>query len=204
MGRGNADALAEITHIKGIGMTRLTIKTSSPEARYKRGRQQAKESVSPPSRPWLALLVSMLVVYTASGLGALASVQAKSFYALLQQPSWAPPAAVFGPVWTTLFTLMGIAAWLVWKAPEHRRALTWFALQLMVNVLWSWLFFAWHQGAWAFVDVIVLEIFIWVTAWQFWRLNRWAALLLLPYALWVSFAAALNFWLWQNNPGLLG
>lgn len=186
-------------------MTRLTIKSSSPEARYKRGRRRERLPVAvPPRRPWLALLVALLVVYAASGLGALASIQAKAFYALLQQPAWAPPAGVFGPVWTTLFTMMGIAAWLVWREPGHRRALQLFGVQLAVNVLWSWLFFAWHQGALAFADVLLLEALIVATMAAFWRLNRLAALLLLPYAAWVGFAAMLNFWLWQHNPGLLG
>ncbi len=186
-------------------MTRLTIKTSSPEARYKRGRRRETPAVvQPPRCQWLALLVALAVVYAASGLGALASIRAKAFYALLQQPAWAPPAGVFAPVWTTLFTLMGIAAWLVWREPGHRRALSLFSAQLAVNVLWSWLFFAWHQGALAFADVLLLEGLILATAVAFWRVNRLAALLLLPYAAWVGFAALLNFWLWQNNPGLLG
>jgi len=188
-------------------MTRLTIKSSSPEARYKRGRRSKPVlPVLPPEprRGGLALLVSLVVVYAASGLGALASIQAKAFYAMLQQPSWAPPAEVFGPVWTTLFTMMGIALWLVWRAPGHRRALQLFGVQLLVNVLWSWLFFAWNQGALALADVLLLEGLILATALQFWRLNKLAALLLLPYAAWVGFAAVLNFWLWQHNPGLLG
>ena len=186
-------------------MTRLTIKSSSPEARYKRGRRhEIPAAVVQPRRGWLALLVSLVVVYAASGLGALASIQAKAFYALLQQPAWAPPAAVFAPVWTTLFTMMGFAAWLVWREPGHRRALQLFGVQLAVNVLWSWLFFAWHQGAMAFADVVLLECLILATAFRFWRLHRLAAILLLPYAVWVGFAAVLNFWLWQHNPGLLG
>jgi len=186
-------------------MTRLTIKTSSPEARYKRGRRRKTPAVAAqPRRQWLALLISLVVVYAASGLGALASIQAKAFYAMLQQPAWAPPAGVFGPVWTTLFTMMGIAVWLVWREPRHRRALQLFGVQLLVNVLWSWLFFAWHQGALALADVLLLECLIVATALRFWRHSKLAALLLLPYALWVGFAAVLNFWLWQNNPGLLG
>ena len=186
-------------------MTRLIIKSSSPEAHYKRGRRpKAATHAAKPQRQWLALLISLVVVYAASGFGALASIQAKAFYATLQQPSWAPPAGVFGPVWTTMFTMMGVAAWLVWREPGHRRALQLFGVQLAVNVLWSWLFFAWHQGALAFADVLLLEGLIVATAVQFWRFNKLAALMLLPYALWVGFAAVLNFWLWQNNPGLLG
>jgi len=205
MGRGVTDAVAQDLLAQEFTMTRLTIKSSSPEARYKRGRRAKTPAVAvPPRRQWLALLLSLVVVYAASGLGALASIQAKTFYAMLQQPTWAPPAAVFAPVWTTLFTMMGIAAWLVWREHGHRRALQLFGVQLLVNVLWSWLFFAWHQGALAFADVLLLEGLIVITAVQFWRLNKVAALLMLPYALWVGFAAALNFWLWQNNPGLLG
>lgn len=186
-------------------MTRLTIKTSSPEARYKRGRRPVvPPNDKQPRRVWLALIVWLVVVYAASGLGALASIQAKSFYALLQQPSWAPPAEVFAPVWTTLFTLMGIAAWLVWREAGSRRALSLFGLQLAVNVLWSWLFFAWHEGALAFADVMLLEALIVATFLRFWHLSRLAAILLLPYGLWVGFAALLNYWLWQHNPGLLG
>lgn len=209
MGGGVADALAQGKLTSDFNMTRLTIKSSSPEARYKRGRRRTApapvaEAQLPPRRGWLALLVALVVVYAASGLGALASIQAKSFYALLQQPDWAPPAAVFAPVWTTLFTMMGFSAWLVWREPGHRRALVLFGVQLAVNVLWSWLFFAWHQGAMAFVDVVLLECLILATAFRFRTHSRLAALLLLPYAAWVGFAAVLNFWLWQHNPGLLG
>lgn len=186
-------------------MTRLTIKTSSPEARYKRGRRLPKDGLPEPRwRLGLALMAWLALVFVASGLGALASIQAKSFYALLQQPTWAPPAAVFAPVWTTLFTMMGISAWLVWRQPGSRAALWLFVTQLAVNVLWSWLFFAWHQGAMAFADVLLLEVLIVVTAIQFWRHHRLASVLLWPYAAWVGFAAVLNYWLWQHNPSLLG
>lgn len=133
-------------------MTRLTIKSSSPEARYKRGRRRTApapvaEVQSSPRRGWLALLVSLAVVYAASGLGALASIQAKSFYALLQQPGWAPPAAVFAPVWTTLFTMMGISAWLVWREPGHRRALVLFGRIGRINALFTQV-----QQLWTAVD----------------------------------------------------
>ena len=136
-----------------------------------------------------------------------ASIEAGAFYGQLSQPAWSPPGWLFGPVWTTLFTLMGIAAWLVWRSggfAAQRWPLAMFAVQLALNALWSWLFFAWKLGGLAFVEVLLLWLGIAATLALFWRVNRLAAVLLLPYLLWVSFAAVLNFTLWQLNPELLG
>ena len=131
-------------------------------------------------------------------------MDAAAFYAQLSKPSWAPPAAVFGPVWTVLYSLMGIAAWLVWRSPHaSRRALTLFGVQLAANALWSWLFFAWHLGAFAAAEVLVLLALIAATVRVFFQINRLAALLLLPYLLWVIYASALTWSVWQRNPGLL-
>jgi tryptophan-rich sensory protein len=152
-------------------------------------------------------LVGWLVVsFAASAVGAVASIQAKSFYSQLAQPEWAPPPWVFGPVWTVLYALMGIAAWLVWRSRgfrANRQALTLFLLQLAFNALWSWLFFAWHLGIMALADVLVLWILIVATLVSFWRVRPLAGALLIPYLLWVSFASALNFSLWQLNPQVL-
>lgn len=150
---------------------------------------------------WLAL------GYITAAIGAIASVNAPDFYGELLQPSWAPPAWLFGPVWTALFTLMGIAAWLVWRAAPlqaTRGTLGLFVAHLAVNALWSWLFFAWNLGGWAFAELLLLWALIAATIVAFWRFSRLAALLLVPYLGWVSFAGALNFWLWRANPGLLG
>ena len=150
---------------------------------------------------WLA------VSFAAATLGAIASVDAKSFYGQLTQPAWAPPAWVFGPVWTTLYALMAIAAWLVWREGgfrAHARALTLFLVQLAANALWSWLFFAWHRGGTAFAEVLVLWLLIVATLAAFWRVRALAGALLVPYLLWVSFASALTYTTWQLNPGLLG
>jgi translocator protein len=155
----------------------------------------------------LTLLGWLVLCYLAAAIGAVASVNAPAFYGELVQPSWAPPAWLFGPVWTTLYTLMAIAAWLVWRAAslaETRLALGLFLVQLAVNALWSWLFFAWQLGGWAFAEVLLLWVLIAATIAAFWRFSRVAAILLVPYLGWVSFAAALNFWLWRANPGLLG
>ena len=150
---------------------------------------------------WLA------VSFAAAGIGAVASINAASFYGQLVQPGWAPPASVFGPVWTILYALMGIAAWLAWReggVRTARAALTLFLLQLTVNALWSWLFFAWHLGALAFANIVLLWLLIVVTLISFWRIRPLAGALLIPYLLWVSFASALNWSVWQLNPQILG
>jgi len=155
----------------------------------------------------IGLLVWLAISFVASGIGAMASIRAAPFYGQLIQPSWAPPSSVFGPVWTILYALMGIAAWLVWRADSlrvTRAALSLFVLQLAVNALWTWLFFAWSQGALAFADIVLLWVLVVATAVSFWRISLLAGALLIPYLLWVSFAAALNFSIWQLNPQVLG
>ncbi|MBP8176979.1 MAG: tryptophan-rich sensory protein [Xanthomonadales bacterium] len=155
----------------------------------------------------LGLAGWLLASFAAAGMGGLASVNAAGFYGDLVRPPWAPPAWLFGPVWSVLFLLMGVAAWLVWRDHGFRgagAALKLYLAQLLANALWSWLFFAWRQGAFAFAEVTVLWLLIAATIFSFWRLNRLAALLLVPYLAWVSFAAALNFVLWRLNPVVLG
>ena len=102
---------------------------------------------------------------------------------------------------------MGIAAWLVWRLGgfhANRQALILFLGQLAVNALWSWLFFAWHLGAAAFAEVLLLWLLILATMILFWKKCALSGVLLLPYFLWVTFASALNFSLWQLNPQILG
>jgi tryptophan-rich sensory protein len=155
----------------------------------------------------VGLVAWAAVVFVAAAIGSAASIQAGSFYAELVRPQWAPPAWVFGPAWTVLYVLMGIAAWLVWCGGGFRAArfaLGCFLIQLALNALWSWLFFGWHQGALAFADILLLLVLIVATLGAFWRIKRVASLLLIPYLLWVSFAAALNYSIWQLNPQLLG
>lgn len=159
----------------------------------------------PTPAPWAALIGCLLVAYAVAGLGAAASIDAASFYAQLDRPAWAPPAWVFGPVWSVLYTMMGVAAWLVWRSatPGRRAALGWFGAQLVANALWSWLFFGWRLGAWAAAEVLLLWALIVATVLAFRRLSGLAAGLLLPYLLWVSFASVLTWAVWQRNPGLL-
>lgn len=150
---------------------------------------------------WLAL------TFLAAALGAAASVQASGFYAALDRPGWAPPASVFGPVWSALYLSMAIAAWLVWcsgAGPHRKPALALFVAQLAVNALWSWLFFGWKLGVWALVDVVLLLVLVAATLLAFWRSRLLAGLLLVPYLAWVAFATALTWSVWQRNPALLG
>lgn len=161
-----------------------------------------------PSRvnPWLALLGWLLLTTVAGGIGAIASARAAQFYATLDRPAWAPPAGVFGPVWTLLYISMAVAAWLIWRERGFSRAsgaLGLFIVQLGVNALWSWLFFGWHLGGAAFADILVLLALIVATVVSFARIRLAAAWLLVPYLLWVCFATALNFSVWQRNPSVL-
>ncbi len=145
--------------------------------------------------------------FIAGGLGAVASANAGAFYGQLLQPSWAPPAWLFAPVWSMLYVLMGIAAWLVWRQygfSGASAALSLFVAQLIANSLWTWLFFVWHLGALSLTEIIVLWLLIAATISGFWRLHRLAALLLVPYLAWVSFASALTFSLWRLNLPVLG
>jgi benzodiazapine receptor len=155
----------------------------------------------------VGLAAWLIVSFIAAAIGSAASVQAGPFYTQLLRPDWAPPPAIFGPVWTVLYVLMGIAAWLVWRVGGFRvakTALSLFLAQLALNALWSWLFFGWHRGALAFADILVLWALIVATLIAFWRIRPLAGALLAPYLLWVSFAAALNYTVWQLNPQVLG
>jgi translocator protein len=165
-------------------------------------------TVSSYSKSWQAfgLLAWVLVTAVAAAVGALASLNAPEFYAELALPEWAPPQWVFGPVWSALYALMAIAAWWVWRRRGFagaETALLLFVVQLAANALWSWLFFAWHQGGLAFAEVVILWCLIVATTVSFQRHRTLAGVLLYPYLAWCTFAAALTFAVWRRNPGLL-
>ena len=160
-----------------------------------------------PLQQTLGLLGWLALCFAAAALGASASASAGSFYQALTRPSWAPPAWLFGPAWTLLYTLMAVAAWLVWRErgfARARAALSLFIAQLAVNALWTWLFFVWHLGALAFAEIVLLWLLILATLLAFWRIRPLAGVLLLPYLAWVGFAAMLNFAMWRLNPAVLG
>lgn len=149
----------------------------------------------------------LLVSFAAAAVGGAATANAPEFYSQLDRPSWAPPASIFGPVWSVLYFMLGIASWLVWRQREHRLARTalWlFVAQHVLNALWSWLFFAWQRGALAFIEIVVLWSLVSATLALFWRVRPLAGLLLVPYLAWVTYAAALTYALWQRNPSILG
>lgn len=153
-----------------------------------------------------ALLGWLLVSLAAGAVGAIASADAGSFYQQLARPAWAPPPWIFAPVWSVLYVLMGLAAWLVWRermVRATRAALVVFVVQLLANALWTWLFFAWRQGALAFVEIVILSVLVLATVALFWRARPLAGALLLPYLAWVGFATALTWAMWRGNPALL-
>jgi benzodiazapine receptor len=124
------------------------------------------------------------------------------WYASLAKPTWTPPSYVFAPVWTVLYVSMGVAAGLVWRKAGFRGAaagLSLFVLQLVLNAVWSYLFFGVHSPMHAFIDIMALWMLILLTILEFSRIVPAAGVLMLPYLCWVSFALALNLAIWRLN-----
>lgn len=145
-------------------------------------------------------ILSVAVCFGAAAIGA--QFMPGEWYESLNKPSWNPPNWVFGPVWTVLYLMMAVSAWLVWRVRGWggaRHALTLFGVQLALNACWSWLFFGRYRPDLALVDIVLLWLAIGLTIRAFWSISRLAAYLLVPYWLWVSFATGLNFTLWRVN-----
>ncbi|MEO6313959.1 MAG: TspO/MBR family protein [Chitinophagaceae bacterium] len=150
------------------------------------------------------LIISIVLTVGLGSLGGIfTAAEIPNWFAQLHKPSWNPPNGLFAPVWTTLYLLMGIALYLVWKSPAapdpKRWAIIIFIAQFALNFSWSFIFFRQHQMGWAFVEIIVLWLAIFCTIVAFSRINKTAAWLLVPYISWVSFAAILNYTIWQMN-----
>lgn len=146
------------------------------------------------------------ITFVAASVGAIASIQAKAFYMTLLRPGWAPPAWLFGPVWTVLYILMGVAAWMVWQRHGFSgggTALWTFLLQLALNALWTWLFFRLHLGGASVLEILVLWCVVLWTILDFLKLRPLAGVLLTPYLAWVTFAFCLTWAIWRRNPRLL-
>ncbi|WP_048632561.1 TspO/MBR family protein [Mycolicibacterium aurum] len=153
-------------------------------------------------RSLTALAVSVAAVVVAAALGGLASGSAADDYARLEQPGFAPPSWVFGPAWTALYTMMAIAAWLVWRSgawSQTRPALTLYAIQLVLNAAWTPLFFGLGWRGIALAELSVLLVVLVATVVMFWRRSRVAGALLVPYLAWSVFAWCLNLAVWQLN-----
>ena len=136
------------------------------------------------------------VAFTATGEG--------SWYRTIEKPEWNPPGWVFGPVWTTLYILMGIAFYIIWKSSADKRikrpAMVFWLIQLLFNLCWTLIFFYAHEIGYAFAEIVVLWLLILITIGLFARISKLAAWLLVPYISWVSFAALLTYTIWQLNP----
>ena len=138
--------------------------------------------------------------------GAVTATSVDTWYQSLSKPPFNPPDWVFGPVWITLYIFMAIAAWRVWRAERFlmkRQALLAFFVQLGLNLAWSFIFFGAQRIGLALVEIVLLLAAIVVNAVLFWRIERLAGALLVPYVLWVGFAAGLNFALWVLNSGFV-
>lgn len=147
---------------------------------------------------WLALC------YFTAWLGSQVSpgIASGEWFESITKPSWNPPGWLFGPVWSTLYTLMGVAVWLVWKDygfSGAQKAITFFLIQLILNGLWSQIFFGMQEIGWAFLEILFLLTAIIITTVLFFKKNRIAGWLMVPYILWVSFASILNGTLWWLN-----
>lgn len=151
------------------------------------------------SRSGAALLPFLGAVVVVAGVGGLASGSAQETYGSLEQPFFAPPAWLFGPVWTVLYVTIAVAGWLVWRSRGWDRALTLWVVQLVLNMAWTPLFFGLQEYGWALAEIAALWVAIAATAVAFRRRSRLAAALLLPYLAWVTFAAALNAGIWWLN-----
>ena len=151
----------------------------------------------------LGLAVSIAICFLAGAIGGLAtSSSVGGWYTEINKPEWNPPGWVFAPVWSTLYLMMGISVWLVWKnsgIQKSKIALGWFLFHLVLNVIWSLLFFGLHQPGWAFIEIVFLWLAIVIAIVLFYRHSKLAAVLLVPYLLWVSFASFLNYTLWSMN-----
>ncbi|MFC1613453.1 TspO/MBR family protein [Patescibacteria group bacterium] len=149
------------------------------------------------------LIAAILICQAAGIIGSFFTTPSiKGWYASLNKPSFNPPNWIFGPVWTSLFLLMGISLYLVWKSQKGRKrsiALTTFSVQLVLNIIWSFLFFELNCPLCAFIEIIILWLAIALTIYYFAKINKKAAYLLLPYLFWVSFAMILNFSIWILN-----
>ena len=148
----------------------------------------------------ISILIPLLVGVVA---GSFTASGVDGWYALASKPSFNPPNWVFAPVWTTLYILMGIALFLVWRSNADRSvkhtALVLFAIQLALNFAWSFIFFSLQQTGRAFAEIILMWLTILLTIAWFGKISKTAAWLLVPYICWVSFASVLNYYIWQLN-----
>lgn len=152
----------------------------------------------------LKLIIAIAIPLIVGGTsGFFTATGVESWYQTIARPTWNPPGWIFGPVWTTLYVMMGISLFLVWKEDASvelkKIGIALFAVQLVLNFFWSFIFFDQHQIGWALVEIAAMWVFILLTIFAFAQVNKAAAWLLVPYISWVSFATILNYTIWQLN-----
>jgi len=151
----------------------------------------------------LPLLVFILITLFAGFIGSFFTTPSiASWYAFINKPSFSPPNWLFAPVWSLLYILMGIAAFLIWQKRDNLKtkpALMFYGIQLILNTLWSIIFFGMHNPGLAFLEIIILWSFILITLIKFYKINKTSGILFIPYLIWVSFASILNFAVWMLN-----
>ncbi len=154
-------------------------------------------------RSILVLIGFLAASFTAAAIGGLTTADnVRTWYPEINKPSWNPPSWLFGPVWTVLYVFMSIAAWRIWRLRESADAtiaLRLFFVQLVLNALWSLIFFGLHSPGWAFIEIVILWGLLANLQGRFWRLDRFAGCLWAPYLAWVSFATILNATIWWLN-----
>jgi len=151
---------------------------------------------------WGLLIILIIVCNLIGSLGVIWTSPDSSWYKNISKPNFNPPSWIFGPVWTLLFTLMGISLYLVWNSPSSKIkliALILFGIQFLFNVVWSYLFFGLNKPLWSFMEILFLAGFIFATIFYFFKVDKLAGYLLIPYFLWVSFASFLNYSIWKLN-----
>ncbi len=157
-----------------------------------------------PKINWLKLIAAIVICQAAGGIGSIFTTQSVStWYLTLNKPIFNPPSWVFAPVWTLLFLLMGISLYLVWNKREEQerrsKAIIFFSIQYILNIAWSFFFFYLQNPLAAFIEILFLWFFILLTILYFYKTSKIAAYLLIPYIIWVSFAAVLNFSIYLLN-----
>ncbi len=153
---------------------------------------------------FIKLFISIFICMAVGGIsGYLTASEIPGWYMSLNKPGFNPPNWIFAPVWTTLYILMGISFWLIWKSSAEEavknRAMLFFIIQLVLNFFWSIIFFSFHQLGFAMAEIVLLWIFILFSIISFYPISKAASYLLIPYICWVSFASILNFAVWRLN-----
>ena len=151
----------------------------------------------------LPLLISILIVFSFGFIGSFFTTSSiTNWYAFINKPLFSPPNWIFGPVWTLLYILMGVSAFLIWQKRDNLKtkpALIFYGIQLILNALWSIIFFGMHNPGLALLEIVILWLFILITLIKFYKINKTAGLLFIPYLAWVSFASILNYAIWILN-----